>query len=190
MQTELFAFYTRHQRANPTERLTRLSNLTVKMVGRPAERKLATKTAKAWSLLLFCNDFLQHPARREAVRGAHVLMEAGEHLERFCRQLKEWGMQASAEQRFLSMRTWQRFVALTRDIPVVRIPKMHAIHLMIIVMGFRGNPRAYANWIDKALNRILKSACRNIGQRTFESRVLLCMPQLLQSHGRKRGRED
>ena len=99
-------------------------------------------------------------------------------------------MQVSAEQRFLSMRTWQRFVALTRGIPDVQIPKMHAIYHMILGVGLHGNPRAYANWIDEALNRILKSACRNISQRTVEYRVLLCMPQLLQSHGRKRGRED
>ena len=46
MKTELSAFYIRHQRANPTERLIRLSNLTVKMVGRLAERKLATKAAE------------------------------------------------------------------------------------------------------------------------------------------------
>ena len=99
-------------------------------------------------------------------------------------------MQVSAEQSFLSMQTWQRFVALTRDLPDERMPNMHAICHMIIGMGFHGNPRAYANWVDEALNRVLKTACRNISQQHFESRVLLRMPQLLQSHGRKRGRED
>ena len=42
-----------------------------------------------------------------------------------------------------------------------------------------GNPTLYSNWLDEALNRVLKKACRGISQRTFEASLLVRMPDLV-----------
>eukprot|EP00974_Lingulodinium_polyedra_P037392 3586838-Lingulodinium_polyedra.AAC.1 len=74
---------------------------------------------------------------------------------------------------------WKRFISLTQRIEDLRTPKRHAVAHMIIKAPLLGNPRCYANWLDESLNRVLKAACRERSQATFEQELLLCMPALL-----------
>ena len=54
-------------------------------------------------------------------------------------------------------------------------------------MGYQGNPQAYATWLDEALNKTLKAACRQQSQATFERAVLLRMEKLI---SQKRARDE
>ena len=65
-------------------------------------------------------------------------------------------------------------------------PKRHAVAHMLLKTPILGNPRAYANWLDESLNKVLKAACMGILQATFESSLLLRMPELLESRKRPR----
>ena len=58
-------------------------------------------------------------------------------------------------------------------------PKRHlALHLFKRVAWF-GNPRFYSTWRDESLNKLLKQACQQMSQATFETCVLAHMSQLL-----------
>ena len=94
-------------------------------------------------------------------------------------------MPLGAVQEMLDM--WKRFQALTEDIDCLHTPKRHALTHMILKTPRQGNPRGYANWLDESLNKVLKAACREISQSTFEPFILMTMPELLR-RGAKRTR--
>ena len=59
------------------------------------------------------------------------------------------------------------------------LPKHHIMWHLIANIGLHGNPSWYSAWLDESLNKVLKSACRNVSQMTFEASVLLNMRELL-----------
>ena len=61
----------------------------------------------------------------------------------------------------------------------------HLIHPVL----YQGSPSLYATWKDEALNKMLKAACRQLSQQTFESSVLLHMSFLLTQESRVETRE-
>ena len=69
------------------------------------------------------------------------------------------------------------------------VPKHHIVFHLLADVGRKGNPRFYATWLDEALNKTLKAACKYASQRTFECSVLFRMWDLLaDNRGAKRGR--
>ncbi len=58
-------------------------------------------------------------------------------------------------------------------------PKHHICYHLIANTPKHGNPVAYANWLDEALNKSLKACCRFVSQRGFETSVLLRMRDIL-----------
>ena len=79
---------------------------------------------------------------------------------------------------------WETFVSLTEADARQLIPKRHLMfHLLTEIPKF-WNPRLYAVWVDEALNRELKAACRQLSQVTFEAAILLPFPQNLVEFGR------
>ncbi len=60
------------------------------------------------------------------------------------------------------------------------IPKHHTMWHLLFSQRFLGNPAVYSNWQDEHLNKILKGACRNASQVTFEQMVLAKMKEVLQ----------
>ena len=42
-----------------------------------------------------------------------------------------------------------------------------------------GNPRNHATWKSEAMNKVLKKACRDVSQATFDLSILLKMQDLL-----------
>ena len=58
-------------------------------------------------------------------------------------------------------------------------------------MPFWGNPRCFSEWADEGLNKLLKGACRQVSQATFEVAVLSSMNALLSRPiARKRDRGE
>jgi hypothetical protein len=68
----------------------------------------------------------------------------------------------------------------------VYIPKFHIVFHLVHRMGWFGNPRLYATWLDESLNRMLKGCCRQTSQATFCRSVLFRMSRLLESKKRLR----
>jgi hypothetical protein len=65
-------------------------------------------------------------------------------------------------------------------------PKHHIMFHLIFNVGYQGNPRMYATWVDESLNKTLKACCRQVSQSTFEGSVLFHMRQVLRKGSLKR----
>ena len=131
-------------------------------------------------MLLFLLDILSDASSAERVgAGATVLQEAGTMLVRLVGTMDEheFTMPDHAVQHSLDL--WKRFLVLTDDIEVLHTPKRHLIAHMIQTIPLLGNPRMYANWLDESLNKVLKKACHEISQATFEQSLLIRMPDIL-----------
>ena len=85
---QLLQFYRRRHQENPSEQLTRLNDLTPKMVGTSAHPTLKTKGAETWGLSLFLIWLYRQYAHR---LGEHWLriVQAGEALVRVVELMTE-----------------------------------------------------------------------------------------------------
>ena len=71
----------------------------------------------------------------------------------------------------------------------VYTPKLHLLVHALMRAHHHGNPRFYATWLDERFNKLLKAACKDTSQLTFENSVLLRMQRLLRPDASlKRGR--
>ena len=66
-------------------------------------------------------------------------------------------------------------------------PKHHLMFHPLYMAASLGNPRLYSSWLSEAKNKVLKMACRQVSQATFEATVLFRMRAALQKT-RKRTR--
>ena len=108
-------------------------------------------------------------------------LSAASRLIEFVRVTAETGWALSVIDVEKLLDNWKRFCALTYSLEDLHTPKRHIVWHMVLASGFLGNPRYYSNWTDKSLNRLLKSACRQQSQDTFEENVLIAKPSLLAS---------
>ena len=65
-------------------------------------------------------------------------------------------------------------------------PRHHIVFHMLDRIWFFGNPRWYSTWESEAKNKVLKLACRDTSQATFEQSVLLRMSELLKPSKKRR----
>ena len=181
---ELMTWYGRRQRERPHEQLTRLSDFSLKTVGEPAKRKLKTKGAETYGLLLFLGDELE---RRASVLGdaCSCLAQASRALERFVAIQNEAGTVMTMSETQACWDALGAHYALTASLDDFDTPKRHLVLHMLRMIPTAGNPRRYACWLDESLNRLLKASCRTISQATFDTSVLTAMRELLRG-GTKR----
>lgn len=183
IRQDLRVWYNAHQLANPDDRITRIGTFKRRHLREPDDKKLRTKGAETWGIVLFLVARLE----REVIRmGAEAgrRCAAGQELVRMNRvwQSSPWRMSAAAIQ--ATFDAWNRFLALTDGMAALETPKRHMMAHLLERQRIQGNPRQYANWLDESLNSELKSACRNTSQVTFERSVLLRMAHFLRTTGR------
>jgi hypothetical protein len=177
LRNSLVAWYKQRRADHPHESLTEISDLTVKMVGSRNEPKLKTKGAETWAFSLFLIDQLR---KLGPLAGPdHLrLLHAGECLQRMVQiwGAHGWTIPEAAQEQL--MESYNAHIALMAPFGVYT-PKHHIIYHLLEKIGYQGNPREYACWLDESLNRQLKGACRNVSQATFEHSVLLAMRDLM-----------
>ena len=190
LRGQLMAWYRERHQRNPSERLTRLSNLTMKMFGSSQDRKIKTKAAETWGMLIFLADVFERCIPR-LPPNASQLLEAARCLIRLVEIWNENGVtlpEAAIDECFSS---YHRFCDLTSvDEYDLFQPKRHLIWHLLASIPDKGNPRFHANWYDEALNKILKRATRELSQTTFGQALLESMPLVLDREHRKRLRTD
>ena len=185
MRIELKAFYKRRSRQHPNEQLTRCNTITRNMIGTASERKLGTKGAETWGVLLFLIDVFSSSLQRLGEE-ARAWLEAARCLEAMCTVMNNSGVNFSVPVHSEIFSHWIRFLHLTSAWTDLHIPKRHAVSHMVFSALFYGNPRFYATWTDESLNKLLQAACRQLSQATFEDTVLLSMAHLLKEESQKR----
>ena len=82
---------------------------------------------------------------------------------------------------------YSQYLFLTKDVPAVIFPKRHIICHSIERLVDQGNAKFFGNWHDETLNKVLKMACRNVSQVTFEPSLLRRMRPMLAKSSKKRG---
>ena len=188
VKVELRVWYRARHAARPDERLTRVGKVTHKMLGTAADKRLKTKGAETWGILLLLVDTFR--AKRALLpRYVDRLLRAGEALVRLIRLFDAAPTRVQPDTIHEAFAAYTRFVRLTNDIPEMRIPKRHVVVHLLARLHDLGNPNIYANWFDESLNKLLKSACRAVSQSTFEASLLARMDALLATTTRKRKME-
>ena len=179
MRAELFRWYRDRARSHPEENLTRLSDLTLKMLGTKAAPKLRTKAAETWGLLLFLVEMLQKYGANVG-HDAQRLHEAGvalvDHMD-ICSGSPTQLPPAMVQRLFDTM---LRHLTLIRGYDL-STPKHHLWIHMVANTIRQGNPKHVANFLNESDNKVLKGVCRGVSQITFESSVLFKMRELRQN---------
>ncbi|CAK0848107.1 unnamed protein product [Prorocentrum cordatum] len=181
MKHGLHGFYTEWKETGLNSTLTEIHAMSAKLFGTNSDRKLRTKGAETWGFLLFLVHMfnrrwkIQGRLQRESVR----LFEAAECMIKLCYRMDNIGRKFCDSDIDECLEHWKRFCSLTRHCERLLTPKRHILWHMLQRAAFLGNPLFYANWTDEGLNRVLKGACREQSQVTFEECVLLSMPFLV-----------
>ena len=187
---ELDTWYKTRHKADVLEKLTRIKQFSKRIIGEPSQRKLATKGAETWGFVLFLIDVMK--ARRSALPSVvNRYIEAGESIVRLMTIFDEAGVNLKPFEIQECYDVWKRYCSLTADLPDLLQPKRHLVLHILEHLPQKGNPKYYATWMDEALNRTLKAACRQLSQSSFEATILCHMwTILLDKPDSKRKRRD
>ena len=182
IKAHLFKWHkTRHQQ-NPKEKLTRVSDITRKMLGDPGTRNLKVKGADCWAALLFLIDFLT-ALRRRLPADCQRVVEAMAAIRDMVVVFQTAGIQLTEAEINSANPHYKRYVYLTQHIEQLLQPKRHIMWHMLERLEDFGNPIAYSNWYDEHLNKLLNMACRTASQHNFEEGLQSRMrPLLAQEH--------
>ena len=130
---------------HPTERLTRLGNITPKMLGSNSDRKLKTKGAETWGVLLFIEHILSDEGRRARVgANADELLEATQCLIQMVHIMNACGINMAQEQIEMMLGAWKRSLSLTEDVQELQTPKRHRQRSRNAETAPSGKPSALA----------------------------------------------
>ena len=190
-RAELHAFYAERHQEYPAEGLTRMSDLTVAMVGSRGQPKLKAKGAETWGLCVFIWASCGKHAHRLG-RDGPAWRAAGDALLRLVDLMRNAGVTLPPEILQEMMDTYKRHVVLARRLSYNLIPKHHLMFHLLARAASQGNPRFYSTWLDESLNRDLKLVLRNVSQCAFERLALAKMMLKLSAPSaqkRRRGSE-
>lgn len=183
--SQLRGFYRKRHEQNPAEMLTRVSSFGQKTIGAWHDRKLRTKGAETWGVLLFLVEALRANKARLGQDGQRLFV-AGQSLKELIELWQMCGATMTVAQVQNSFDMWLRHLRCTEGMPDLEIPKRHLVTHLLGNMAFQGCPHRYSNWLDESLNKTLKQFCRGVAQKTFEPFLLLRMREHLRAKGAKR----
>ena len=135
-------------------------------------------------ILLLLPDTLRQKLLRLLARAA-VLLEAGQCLADVMEVFDNSPVNLPASDIAKCNDLYIRFCQLTEDVEELLTPKRHLFTHLLEGLGYRGNPKFYANWRDESLNKLLRSSCRQLSQTTFEGTFLIHMTLLLEDEMKK-----
>ena len=181
----LFQWYRARHQLHPEERLTRVNAITSKMLGSMSAKELKTKGAESWGVLLFTLDMLATNEHRLGDASVQ-LVKAGRCLEELVTIWQASGIAVSEDVIDRCWALWEQFLDHTHDMELLQRPKRHVVSHLISRLADHGNPRLAANWFDEALNKLLKAACRQVSQTTFEASLTHRMRPMLGQRKRQR----
>ena len=172
IRSELRHFYEEFQKANASQQLSRVSNLTWKMLGSSERPKLKTRAAETYGLLLFAVHLLDK-FKSHFPQDAKPLSEAGVLLLRYVTVVRSSPIRLPLATRQELVDIWCRCMTLARLYPGLNIPKTHLMLHLNDRIARQGNSSPQTTWLDESLNKTLKSILRLCHQSTFEQQGLL-----------------
>ena len=168
IKAELFYWYENRARTHPDQVLTRLGDLTVKMIGDRENYSFKAKGMETLGFCLFLVDMLEKFGNFLEPEIQHRLVESGQCMIRMLTVFKEGGINLETWERQAMMDAWSRHMVLIAPFDIYT-PKSHAIYHMVFRSEYIGNPSYYAVLLDEGLNKDLKHCLRCCHQATFEA---------------------
>lgn len=167
---ELFKFYREYDQRHPNAPLTRVSNLTPKMLGIGGGRKkLKTKAMETLGIA----RFLVHMLPKYDVPRRDIFLEVGRLLLRFLDIMKTCeGYRLPLDRQQEMMDVWKSFLSAYKPLGSLP-PKAHMVLHVCLRAEFQGNPSRYTTFLDESLNSTLKSVLRLCHQTSFERQGLV-----------------
>jgi hypothetical protein len=178
IRQKLWAWYSVQERENPDQQLTRLDDLTVKMLGPRDEPEMKSKGAETKCLIPFCVYLLRQHTEALGSKG-RILVKCGEALIGFMDVLK-------SSPRRMDVESLQRLHDHTLNLilywdgaGLAFKPKMHLLVHLVHFASWSGNPSYHTTFADEGMNKILADIARSAHRAVFEYRVfahfnLLC----------------
>ena len=179
LKAELKIFYAQHRNKG----LTKVTDLTVKMLGTASSPALKTKAMETYGICLWLVQMLRK--YRRYFDDYAALLESGGLLLTFIHDLKRLPNRVAEGDRQALLDTWKRFMVVTRGYDI-DIPKTHQVMHVVQRMHECGNPLTYTTFEDEGLNKVLKKVLRNCHQGTLEMMALAKMGDVLRRRSRKR----
>ena len=167
METDLHNFYKSKYRERPRVNLTRISHLTVKMVGSNTKFKLGLKAMETFGFLLF----LIHMTRTHAGRigaAAASMIESGECITEYLTIVKVVGARHYVEVLQAMHDKFNISVGITKPGPRMTAPKVHLMMEMNVVATWHGSPWIYQVFLDESLHHIPNMMLRNCHKSNVE----------------------
>ena len=183
---ELFAWYAKQRRDNPTQRLQELQDLRPTMIGTPAHPSLSTKAAETGTLLGFCRDTARKYLPKLGAQGT-FLVQVGDSLiaARDLMRRSPDVMDAAACEELCEHA--RRAFVLRPQAGIPFTPKWHLfLHICHYALA-RGNPRSYSTFVDEGFNGRLAKLAATCYKLTWYDRVLMNFRSAF-SQGAKRAR--
>ncbi len=179
LRAELWTWYEQGPFKNT---VTRVSDLTAKMLGGPSSHKLRTKGMETLGFFHFSIMCMERYQGRLDANG-HRLLEAGKCMVRWLDIVDRnpTPVPPSAIQELYD--NLKRHMTLLRDFNIF-LPKHHQWMHLVQNVGFHGSPKLYQCFYDEHLNKSLKAACRHVHQANFEGPVLKKLEEIVKSKKR------
>jgi hypothetical protein len=187
VRRELFEWYGDNTQRREGESVSRLADLTVKMIGSMDSPTLKLKGMETYGFLCFL-CFLLGKLNDFVGEAGQTVLQAGEALEEYVQLLKAHGavLPPHAVQRATEI--YNRHIRLmgSLDIEDWTKPKHHLMFHINHRSSFFGNPWFYTTFLDEGLNKNLKKMLRNCHHMRFETLALCRAPEMLARWRRKR----
>ena len=186
LQNALSSWYKRVYRRRPRVHVTRISSITLKMIGTDSKFKLKLKAMETAGFMRFLLETVE--SHRDRIEGSGGVIESGYCCLDYIDVIKTAGadLDTPTIQRMHDL--WNRFCSLTRDWAHMQTPKLHLMFELNCSAGWFGSPWLYHVFLDESLNKILKQLLRNCHQTNFEWLALKKAGRALKRWGERHAR--
>jgi len=150
--SDILRWYTSHADRD----FTRISNLTLKMLGSKLKPRCKTKAAETEGLVFFSVWLLEQHAARLAF--GKVLLDAGQRLTSLVIMLRSCPAMPAPTMVQDMLDTYRMHCSLMREVGAPFKPKHHSSIHLIARQVVSGAARLSATWYDESLNRKAKQA--------------------------------
>jgi hypothetical protein len=181
LKVELFRFYTEQQQLGHS--VTRIANLTAKMVGTSGSKALKLKAMETLWVCKFLITALEK--YRAKLPSARLFLDTGRLLISFIDHLKACGPNLNLTEQQHALDLYKHFMKAAEPMESFT-PKFHLMFHVILRVGFQGNPILYQTFQDEGLNKVLKRVLRYCHQAAFERMALVKVSEALRRSSVKR----
>jgi hypothetical protein len=179
LKSELLKWYGDYHELHPTANLSRVSNLTPKMVGASADkRRLKTKAMETFGICLFLVDSLEKYQHFLDKARCETFLNSGKSLLALLQRMKDCDVNPSFSDQQVLVDMYKRFMKMVEPLEMYT-PKFHLMYHAVLRIAFQGNPIQYQTFVDESLNKALKRVLRLCHQQAFERMALVKLAEAL-----------